>query len=108
MHSVPCSLSARASARVRRVNLRCSLREKRAPCSIVRTALLLVSSATPSVESVHAAEITAKKRERHENVLFTTQRKNEARMREDDCAAVDVTAERHSCIFCHRTDAARG
>lgn len=40
MHSVPCSLSARASAKVRRVNLFCSLRENLAPCLIARVVLL--------------------------------------------------------------------
>jgi len=40
MHSVPCSLSARASAKVRRVNLFCSFRENLAPCLIARVVLL--------------------------------------------------------------------
>lgn len=40
MHSVPCSLSARASASVRRVNLLCNFRENLRPCLIVRAVLL--------------------------------------------------------------------
>lgn len=63
MHSVPCSLSARASAKVRLVNLFCNFRENLAPCLIVRPALLagsagLISEKRNDHRSRHAEEDT--------------------------------------------------
>lgn len=48
MHSVPCSLSARASANVRRVSRFCNFLDNLAPCLIVRVVLLTGSDGEES------------------------------------------------------------